>query len=71
MCFKSLSIEFSNGDTVYTFSEWAEISGILEISFNDSRTVVTLPAMDKDEWQKFKRAGDMAFELMENENESV
>jgi hypothetical protein len=69
MCFKSLSIEFSNGDTVYTFAEWTEVDGLLEISCNDSHTVVTLPVMDKDEWQKFKRAGDMAFELMENKDE--
>ena len=69
MCFKSLSIEFSNGDTVYTFAEWTEVDGLLEISCNDGHTDITLPVMDKDEWQKFKRAGDMAFELMENNDE--
>jgi hypothetical protein len=69
MCFKSLSIEFSHGDTVYAFSEWTEVDGLLEISCDDSHTVFTLPVMDKEEWQKFKRAGDMAFELMESNDE--
>jgi hypothetical protein len=31
MCFKSLSIEFSDGGTVYTFAEWTEVDGLLEI----------------------------------------
>lgn len=69
MSFKSLSIEFSNGDTVYTFSEWTEIDGLLEISCDDSARTLVLPVMDKEEWQKFKRAGDIAFELMENNDE--
>ena len=69
MSFKSLSIEFSRGDTVYTFSEWTEAEGLLEISCDDSVRTLLLPVMDKEEWQKFKRAGDLAFELMEKSDE--
>lgn len=64
--FKSLTIEMHESDTEYTFSEWEEVTGHLEVSYKDVAlsSEFTLPVFTREQWEEFKRAGDMAFEAM-------
>jgi len=66
-----ISITDNDEDTKYTFRDWAEVEGYLEVvmleceSFDNYKELITLPAMDKKVWEKFKRAGDIVFDMME------
>ncbi len=62
--FDKLSIMMSEGDYSVDFAKWFESEGCLEITIRDHKTT-SLPVMDKEDWEAFKRAGDAAFELME------
>ena len=67
-----ISITDNDEDTKYTFRDWAEVEGYLEIvmleggNFETYKELITLPAMDKKVWEKFKRAGDIVFDMMED-----
>ena len=41
------------------------ISETVEGSFAEYKELFILPAMDKKVWEKFKRAGDIVFDMME------
>lgn len=66
-----VSITDNDEDTKYTFRDWSEVEGYLEIvmseceSFDNYKELITSPAMDKKVWEKFKRAGDIVFDMME------
>jgi hypothetical protein len=64
--FKALIIEMHESDTEYTFSEWDEGRGYLEVSYKDVAlsSEFTLPVFTRGQWEEFKRAGDMAFGMM-------
>ena len=69
--FKEISIMDEGNDTEFTFAEWTEVSGILEITVKDLScsgvsSVQVIPFMDKKMWDEFKRAGDIAFNMMED-----
>ena len=70
--FVGLEISLHDDCTRYKFSEWVEADGLLEISYSESsgdsqfKHVINLPVMSKAEWEHFKRAGDIAFEMMDN-----
>ena len=70
MAFNSIIIEFHDYDTRFEFSAWTEVNGYIEIGYKeyDSGTYVhkfNLPTMNQKEWEEFKKAGDIAFEMME------
>jgi hypothetical protein len=66
---KEVAITFDDDETKYSFTEWCECPDILEITLSnwtgDTYEVVeTFPVLSKEDWEEFKRAGDMAFTLM-------
>lgn len=68
--FKDISIIDNDGDTKFTFAEWVEVGGLLEISISEFevdkyKELFTMPVLSKDLWEEFKRAGDVAFSMME------
>lgn len=66
-----VSVTDKDEDNKYTFRDWVEVEGYLEIivselkNDNSYKELITLPAMDKKVWEKFKRAGDIVFEMEE------
>ena len=66
-----ISITDNDEDSKYTFRDWSEVDGYLEVfmseceSFDNYKELITLQAMDKKVWEKFKRAGDIVFDMME------
>lgn len=73
--FKELSITLDDDETKYTFAEWSEVPNILEITLSSWANhhnkyqyvhAATLPALSKEDWEEFKRAGDAAFDMMRN-----
>jgi hypothetical protein len=73
--FDKLSILLHEECTKYTFGEWEEVPNLLEIvyledSLGDMDFVqkINLPVFSKEDWEEFKRAGDMAFKMMEYHN---
>lgn len=68
--FRDISIVDNDGDTKFTFSEWVEVGGLLEISISEFevdkyKELFTMSVLSKDVWEEFKRAGDVAFSMME------
>lgn len=62
-----VKINFNDSDTIYTFSEWDEVPEYLNINYSELGTEgeeFNLPAIGKQEWEAFKRAGDIVFENM-------
>lgn len=56
---------WSDDDYSIQFNEWSEVSSRLEVVYIfDSGNKITLPVMDADEWESFKRAGDEMFNEM-------
>lgn len=75
--FKDLSILQSDDDTKYTFAEWAECPNILEITCSAWVSAdkgyteqFILPVFNKEDWEEFKIAGDIAFTAMDKQNEN-
>ena len=70
--FVGIEISLHDDCTRYKFSEWDAVNGLMEISYRQSsgdsqfEHVINLPVMSKADWEHFKRAGDIAFEMMEN-----
>lgn len=74
--FGNLSILLHDDCTKYTFGEWEEVPNLLEIIYledgldgMDYVEKINLPVFSKQEWEEFKRAGDMAFEMMGRGND--
>lgn len=70
--FDKLSILQSDDDTKYTFAEWGECPNILEVTYlervssdEEHTERFTLPVFNREDWEEFKAAGDMAFKMME------
>lgn len=70
--FGGISIVNEDFDTKYTFDEWGEVDGYLQITCLTSKdettwdVETTFNTMSKADWEEFKLAGDTAFKMMKS-----
>jgi hypothetical protein len=64
----SIIISDGNDDVQIILKSWEEMDGYIQITASEIEEgedilIGTLPTMNKEMWEKFKRAGDVVFEL--------